>query len=62
MGRRDTAASSMKAKERQSLDPSCRGVVSSRLAVTAVLSSTVTVHAGGCVVKLLSQEQSLQGP
>lgn len=62
VGRRDTAASSMKAKERQSLDPSCRGVVSSRLVVTAVLSSTVTVRAAGCVVQLLSQEPESPGP
>lgn len=53
VSRRDTAASSMKGKERKgnqlAVDPSCRGL-SSRLVVTAVPSLTVTVRAAGSVV------------
>lgn len=48
--------------ERKAIDPFCRGVVSSRLVVTAVLLSTVTVRAAGCVVQLLGQEPESPGP
>ncbi|KAM6537163.1 hypothetical protein FALCPG4_19024 [Fusarium falciforme] len=61
VGRRHTAASSMKAKERQSLYPSCRGGLS-RLVLSSQLSfHRLSQYAQPAVVRLLSQEPESPG-